>query len=132
MNSPCFLIKINQPINPTTTSQSYQQIIFHLPKVQCRKDSSGLFTGCNILTVFSQVRLADVPYNDTTQVTELLSSSTEWGASLTRAKQWLPCMLETLLPSTQLPTATGATFQGSEILKKNTRKAEQWEEKLWC
>jgi len=72
------------------------------------------------LTVFSQVRLADVPYNNTTQGTELLSSSTEWGASLTHAKQRLPCTLQTLLPSTQLPTATGTTFQGSEIPKKKT------------
>lgn len=129
MNSPCSAVKINQSNNNLLILSTDH---FPLPKVVFRKDSSGPFTGCNILTVFSLVRLVGVPYNNTTQLTELLSSSTEWGASLTHAKQWLPCTLETLLPSTQLPTATGATFQGTEILKKNTRKAEWWEEKLWC
>lgn len=28
------------------------------------------------------------------------------------------------------PIATGATFEGREIIKKNTRKVEEWEGKL--
>lgn len=93
----------------------------------CRTESSGPFTGCNILTVFSQVVLEDVQHNNTTRVTELSSSTTEWGVSSTVKNNGflVPWRLFPLSP-----IATGATFQGRETLKKNTRKVEEWEGKL--
>lgn len=124
MSSPCFVVKINLFNNNFSILLTNH---FPLPKVVCRTESSGPFTGCNILTVFSQVVLEDVQHNNTTRVTELSSSTTEWGVSSTVKNNGflVPWRLFPLSP-----IATGATFQGRETLKKNTRKVEEWEGKL--
>lgn len=101
---------------------------FSHPQGSVQKRFFWSITGSNILSVFSPVRLADVPQESQHG---LVSSSNERELHyLKQSSSFLvPWRVFSLLPSFLLPPELH--FTAVRILR-NTRKAEQQEEKLWC